>query len=429
MPLARTIGLAACWLLYLSQPAAGQNAAPVAESSGFDAVAAWSEFESVLRSRYAYFERRDIDVEAQLARSRALAMAEPDPAKFRRAMHQTALTFMDPHLIVGPLTDDDYAVVMTAADLDVKFVNGRLTVMDVRAGSPAFKAGIRPGNVVRSIDGEAPDRAARLPFGPVLPNPTAAQLDYGALLAVNGRRGAARHLTIAGNSGGQRTITLPSTREYARSLAGRPPVSIARAGERGRIGVIRIANSLGNNDTIKAFDNALRTLAGSEAIVLDLRDTPSGGNTEVGRSIIGHFTRTVRPYQMHRVPALEREFTVPRQFVEYVFPRDPIFTGPVYVLHGRWTGSMGEGIVIGMDAATDAITIGSNMGDLLGALWNIDLKKSASRVDLGGEALFHVDGTPREDFVADIPIASADSASDGSDPAMTAAVAAFASRR
>lgn len=79
---------------------------------------------------------------------------------------------------------------------------------------------------------------------------------------------------------------------------------------------------------------------------------------------------------------------------------------------------MGEGIVIGMDAATDAVSVGSNMGDLLGGLYNVDLPKSGARVDLGVESLFHVNGTPREDFVADHPLSSADTAPDGSDPAI-----------
>ena len=44
------------------------------------------------------------------------------------------------------------------------------------------------------------------------------------------------------------------------------------------------------------------------------------------------------------------------------------------------------GRLVGMDAATNATTIGSNMGDLLGGLWNEQLELSGARVDLGGEA-------------------------------------------
>jgi len=93
------------------------------------------------------------------------------------------------------------------------------------------------------------------------------------------------------------------------------------------------------------------------------------------------------------------------------------------VLSGHWTGSMGEGLVIGLDAAADALTIGSNMADLLGALTNVTLEKSGARMDLGTETLFHVNGTPREDYIADIPLESADRDAQGADPAMESALA------
>ncbi|XUU59703.1 S41 family peptidase [Erythrobacter sp. HA6-11] len=402
---------------------------PTEQTASFDAAAAWEEFEQLLRGKYAYIERDDLDVEGQLARSREIAAQARNHAEFRRIIHQTALTFMDPHLIVGPFTDDDYAIIMTSADLDVKFDQERLFISDVRAGSPAYAAGLRSGDEVLMIDGAMPDEAARLPFGDVLPEPSPAQLDYGATLAVNGKRGSARNLKVRGMQGKTRAVELVGTSEYARSLRDRDPVSTRRLGTDGEVGVIRINNSLGNNDTIHAFDAAMENLGGARAIVLDLRDTPSGGNTEVARSIIGHFISEIRPYQVHVIPAFEREFTVPRRFVEYVHPRYPRFTGSVFVLHGRWTGSMGEGIVIGMDAATDAMTIGSDMGDLLGGLWNWDLEKSEARVDLGGEALFHVDGTPREDYVADVPLTPADTDARGNDPAMSKALEIWEARR
>lgn len=396
---------------------------PVAEaqpSAQFDPVAAWAEFETLLRQTYAYVDRDDIDVDAQLKRSQQLALQASDAGQFRRIIHQTALTFTDPHLIVGPLTDDDYAIIMTAADLDVAFVEGVAIVRDVRRASPAFEAGIRPGDLLVSIDGQSAANAARLPFGDVLPHPTSAQLDYGVTVAANGKLGSGRALRMKRRDGPEREVELISTRAFARSLSDRPKLSVEFVGLQRDVAVIRILNSLGDNDTIAAFDAAVADGAGAKALILDMRETPSGGNTEVGRSIIGHFVTEPRPFQVHRIPAVERTYTVPRQFVEYVFPREPYFSGRVFVLHGRWTGSMGEGIVIGMDAATEATTIGSNMGDLLGALWNRDLPASGARVEFAGESLFHVDGTPREDYVAQVPMTPIDTAPDGSDPGIAA---------
>ena len=397
---------------------AQQSGQPVAQAA-FDAAAAWGEFETLLRGKYAYIERDDIDVDAQLARSKEVALKSENPAQFRKVIHQTALTFMDPHLIVGPFTDDDYAIVMTAADLDLAFIGGEAKIVDVRRDSPAFEAGLRPGDTIASIDGIPASGAALLPFGEVLSEPTDAQLDYGLTLAGNGKRAGLRKLVVRKADASVHAIELASTRDWANSLRDRPTVDLRFIGQDDSVAVITPLNSLGNNDTIAAFDAAMEEATGASAVVLDMRETPSGGNTEVARSIIGHFVSEAQPYQMHRVPVYEREFTVPRQFVEYVMPREPYYGGPVFVLHGRWTGSMGEGIIIGMDAASDAVTIGSDMGNLLGGLWNYDLEHSDARVDLGGEALFHVNGTPREDYIAQVEIMPASTARDGRDPAIT----------
>lgn len=412
-------------------PSYAQEGTEEVADTAFDAAAGWIEFEEVLRAKYAYIEREDMDVEAQLARSRALASKARDRKEQRRILHQTALTFSDPHLIVGPFEDGDFNIAMTSTDLAVSMANGRVRIVDVRRGSPAFAAGLRPGDEVLAIDGMAAEKAALAPYGEVLDHPTPLQLSYGATLAANGKRAGKRTLTVRGATTGEtRQVVLENPREFARSVGGRPLVDLEFIGDRGEVVVLRPNNSLGNNDTIGAFDIAMRRALdkGARAVILDMRETPSGGNTEVARSIMGHFVAEPKPYQMHRIPALEREFTVPRQFVEYVMPRSPHFSGPVFVLHGKWTGSMGEGIVIGMDAATDAITIGSDMGDLLGGLWNNDLEVSNARLDLGGEALFHVDGTPREDYVAQHAIMPASTAGDGTDPAIGKALQLLGAR-
>ena len=387
-------------------------------AEAFDAAAAWQEFEDTLRLFYAYVDRDDMDVEAQLQRSEAAALAATDRESFRKLLHQTALTFSDPHFLVGPLDETDYSIIPSGSDIKTIFREGRLYVLDVRARSAADNAGIRPGWEIVEIDGLPARAAARHPFGALLPKPTSRQLAYGADIAISGLRNKSRKISFR-HEGQTRDITLPATYDFSNLIRAGEILTVSR---QAGIGILRINNSLGNNDLIAAFDRALEQLADSDAIIIDLRNTPSGGNTEVARSIIGHFVTGTRSYQIHEIPSLEREFTVPRRFVEQVKPRNPGFSGPVAALGGHWTGSMGEGLVIGLDAAADAYTITSDMGDLLGALSNLDLEKSGARMDIGTESLFHVDGTPREDYVADLPLRESDRLADGSDPAMAAAL-------
>jgi carboxyl-terminal processing protease len=401
----------------------GAIAGPTAEASDFDAEAGWDEFEELLRSHYAYLWRPgESAVKEQLARSRHLAQAAENEPELRRLLHQTALTFADPHLIVGPFDEQDHSIIYTHADLRADHAAGRFEVVDVRAGSAAAKAGVRPGWQIVEIDGLSAGESARLPFGPVLENPSPIQLSYGITLAANGRRGKDRELVFRRADGSTTRLALPSPSAQARMIASFPVLSVHRLGENNRFAQIVINNSLGNNQTIAAFDAALAQLGDADGIIVDLRNTPSGGNTDVARSIIGHFLKQPEPYQVHTIPAVERALGVPRTFIEIASPRAPLFDRPLVVLHGSWTGSMGEGLVIGLDAAAGAFTIGSDMGDLLGALWNFDLKVSGARLDMGAEQLFHPDGRPREDFVADQPLPQADTGPDGSDPLLPEAI-------
>lgn len=404
-------------------PAPVEPAPVAAAEPAFDARAAFEEFAAALRSDYAYLERDDLDVEAHLARTRAAAEGAADRAELRRILHRSTFAFADPHLLVAPLEDADPNVWPTSADLAVTLQDGAFVVADVRAGSAADGAGVRPGWVVTAVGGGSiAGCSAGLLAG--VPAPTERQRSYAATLCVNGTRVGPRALEFAVD-GQPRALELANPRVFAEQVTNMAPLSVA---VRGRVGVVRFNNSLGRQDTIAAIDAAVRELAGMEAVVLDLRNTPSGGNTDVARAILGHFVAEPRPYQVHEVPAVLRRTSVPRRFVEYVLPRDPLFAGRVVVLGGRWTGSMGEGVVIGMHAAAGARTFASDMGDLLGALHVQELPASGVTLELGAEALFHVDGTPRAAFVGDVRLAAADRDANGGDPALEAALAWLAER-
>jgi carboxyl-terminal processing protease len=114
---------------------------------------------------------------------------------------------------------------------------------------------------------------------------------------------------------------------------------------------------------------------------------------------------------------------VPRKFIELVAPLKPHYRGRVFVLAGRWTGSMGEGMVIGFDAIGHR-TVGSSMAHLLGALFHETLAASGARVELGQERLLHVNGTPREAFRPPIVVDPAEARPDG-DPAFDAVLRAL----
>jgi len=209
--------------------------------------------------------------------------------------------------------------------------------------------------------------------------------------------------------------------------AGEPqgPLSSRRAGA---VGFIHINNALGQSGLIAAFDDALDALADTQALVIDLRDTPGGGTSTVARGLLGRFAPRTLPYQRHERPQEMRETGIRRIWVEYVAPRGTRYSGPVTVLVGPWTGSMGEGLAIGLDAVAGAAVVGQPMAHLRGALDQTELPHTGIVVRVPAEKLFHVDGRPREDYLP-ARLATAGVVSASGDPELDAALALAARPR
>lgn len=397
-----------------------RGAAPAADEAAvstpaFDPAAGWAEFETLLRERYAYFGRPDVDGEAIFTAFRPRALAAGSADDLVDVIQQAAFNFADPHLTVGPFKGAEASLVPSSSDLHSEFNGGAWRIVDVRSHSAAAERGVRPGDTVVSIDGRIPDEAIAYVLGSDPSVLSAAQRRHGMNVALAGIFGARRSLVL--DRGGVRVdLDLPAVAVQLRAARDAPPLTWER---RGDLAILRVNNALGNNATITAFRSALPAHLDARAILIDLRDTPNGGNTTVARAIMGAFTDCLRPYQQHVYVWEERSYGVPRQAIELVAPGPVRFHGRVYVAAGRWTGSMGEGLTIGLDAL-GATTVGAPMGDLLGGIDNVTLEISGGRIDLPVERLLHVDGTPREDFAPRLRIDAAERRADGSDPVLEA---------
>jgi carboxyl-terminal processing protease len=280
-------------------------------------------------------------------------------------------------------------------------------VTAVREGSPAEKGGVRAGDRLilagPTAIAQTMELAVALFWSDLGVPVTEERAGYAARVIAAGRRNAARHFTI-GRGAEVREIELPSL--YAAQHQGREVLSLVE--DRACVGctngpplTIRFNDSLGDSATIEAFDRAMAHARPGQPIVLDLTDTASGGNTSVARAIMGWFVDEPTSYQMHTLPAEERQTGIPRQWLEQVLPRPgKRHDGPVTVRVGRWTGSMGEGLALGFDAIGAKVE-GGPMAGLLGAVYDYKLEQSGLVIKFPVERLFHVDGTPRERFVPD----------------------------
>ncbi|MDQ3232220.1 MAG: hypothetical protein M3Q07_10400, partial [Pseudobdellovibrionaceae bacterium] len=72
--------------------------------------------------------------------------------------------------------------------------------------------------------------------------------------------------------------------------------------------------------------------------------------------------------------------------------------------------------------ALGATVVGSSMAHLLGGVKIVGLPSSESRLKVGFDRMYHVNGTFREDFVPPVLVNPADVDSAGEDPALAKAL-------
>jgi carboxyl-terminal processing protease len=377
---------------------------------------AWPEVEAILRQNYAYLSRV-ADVDALLVSVGARAAEASTVAELGTIAEALGYAFRDGHFHVRPVAGPERAWIPSSSDFWVERDGNVWRIVDVRRNSAAFTQGLRPGWELIDMDGRPIAALAREALAPVQPEPDAAQLEYAVNVVTTGRLGAARSFTFR-HAGSLREVLLPAAQQ---SIAPRPQSLLSVTDHEG-IAQVRFHNSLGNNDVITAIDAALNEQISAKALIIDLRDTPSGGNTTVARAILGHFVAEPKVYQVHRNAYEEAALGVPRQYAEYVFPRGSRWERPVVVLAGRWTGSVGEALAMAFDRTAGVTTVGTPLADLLGTLNHNETRNGCLSLSFAWDSLSAADGTPREDWQPRILLDAGDTAGDGSDPALDSAL-------
>lgn len=381
-----------------------------------DFDSAWKE----VAATYAYFDDKATcwkDV-PRLYASDLKRVATRD--QFVALLERVIDELYDPHAQLTVNTRTSPRLVPSGTDLWAEWQGGEAVVVEVRAESDAQRSGIRPGAVIVAINGRPIADAVESRLGRTYPHTVAAARDWGLRAVLAGHHDERRQLQVR-EGGATRTVELP-----ARDQFGAPaPTRVAHSEVRRGVGYIRFNDSLGSDATVEAFDRALADLRETRALILDLRDTGSGGNSSVARGILGRFVNRESPYQKHVLPSEEVETGIRRSWLELVSPRGAfVYRGPVAVLVDHWTGSMGEGVAIGLSAVASATLVGTPMAGLAGATYHLKLPRTGIGINVPAERLYAVDGTPRETFRPKIAVDLA-RADDGVDPFISAALRAL----
>lgn len=367
-----------------------------------------------IKDDYCYFDKKQTDWD----KVKEIYTAQIDSLKtkgeFITFLENVFNELYDHHASLNANTKNSFRLVPSGTDIWAEFIVGNVrdmpVVTQVRKNFGADKTGIKSGMEIVAVNDVPVQEALKK----ILPKSFDANgFETNDIEAKN----YALRLLLAGNHITPRKLTLRSNEEIIDFFPDDPGMLLENISYKTKvesdiiddnIGYIRINNCLFDNELIPVFDSVMNSMKETKALILDLRETPSGGNTTVARAILGWFTDKDEFFQKHELTAEERQTGIKRSWMEIVSPREgKYYDKPLVVLADHWTGSVGEGIVIGFDALAKLnpgfkITImGTKLAGLNGAIYSYEMPNTKIRFSFPVEKLFHVNGTPRELFIPD----------------------------
>lgn len=353
----------------------------------------FNEFWTDINNNYAYFDQQKIDWNKVKVIYQPKINEIKTEKEFIQFLEVVIHEFYNGHISLNTNLKSSNKLIPSGQDLFVEKKGHQFYITDLRKGFGAELSGLKIGQEVLLLNDKNIEKQLEKFLPKYTTSHTQEMYQYALNMLFAGTHDTKRIITT--NENGENKNFYPDNIDL-KSLEPLLDKKILS----NKTAYIKINNSLGNNNLIEEFDNAIDEFIGYENIVIDLTETPSGGNTTVARSIMGRFINKPIAYQQHEFD--EKEFLTKRMWLEYVTPRKSNFKEKVYVVVGRWTGSMGEGIAIGFDGMNRATIIGTKMAGLIGAISGFSLTETKIGYQIPTERLYHVNGTPRENFKPNI---------------------------
>jgi C-terminal processing protease CtpA/Prc len=350
-------------------------------------------FWQTVKERHAYLEEQQIDWARVYQIWRPKAALIKDDIEFIEFMEQVLLELHNGHVSLNTNLNTSNRLVPSGSDLFVVKNYDSYYIEDVRPNSKAAAAGVRPGLQVGSWNDQPINPQLSKFYPKSVKQPTEAMQRYALDMLFAGTHDQKRTMKT---HNGVRTLFI----QLDTAIIQKNKHKITVQWHNDSVAQLTINDCLYDYDLIAEFDAAMDTLMRAKCILLDLTDTPAGGNTTVARAIMGRFIDKRLPYQMHSY--VEQPYSVERSWVEYVSPRGATYRGRLFVLVGHWTGSMGEGLAIGFDGLGRGTVVGTKMAGLLGAITQFEMPNTKISFQIPIEKLYHINGTPRAAYVPSV---------------------------
>ncbi len=356
-----------------------------------------------INDEYCYFNKKQTEWQKVKEIYKSDIESVTSREQFVTILEKALYEIYDHHAILNTNNDNSRRLVPSGTDIWAEYINGKPMVTEVRKGFGAESSGIIAGMEIDAVN----DIPIQIAIEPLLPK--------SLKLADNEAKNFALRLLLAGTHTKTRKFTLKyqgKTNDYYPDKNGLLLENIKYTNNIetrliDNTGYIKINDCLYNNELIPLFDSVMQTMQKTTSLILDLRETPSGGSSTVAKAILGWFINKEHFYQKHEYYAEENSSGIKRSWEEIVSPRKgKYYDKPLVVLCNHWTGSIAEAIVIGFDALQRPNTkiIGTTMARLNGAVYTYEMPNTKIRFTFPAERLYHVSGLPREKYTPQILI-------------------------
>lgn len=320
-----------------------------------------------------------INWEAMRAKYQPLALGAPDEATFYRLLNEMLATLGQSHLEVhGPGEEPEDAVAEPAGGpgvvdvgtgtgdpgLTVRSIEGHATVTQVRPGSSAERAGLRPGFRITHLGGRVVDpwQPSARPLRPVEERFRLRRQCAQLLSGPVGSKVSVRFLDAA-DVGREAMLTRdPPSRRAVQALLLPPVVPEVRVARVGEVGIVAFNFFLLDPvlpEVTRAIERFRR--GGARALVLDLRGNPGG----FGGMAIPIAARLVS--QETDLGTIHFRDFANRLVAAPSLDAKP-FTGRVVLVTDEGTASTSEILAAGLQEAKRAVVVGdTSLGAVLGS--------------------------------------------------------------
>lgn len=249
------------------------------------------------------------------------------------------------------------AAVAGETGIDLQIINGEALITEVKAGSTAATAGIRPGFVIRGIDGKSinetlatlserlktrreTDELKRLIMGRIVQG------------RIDGAVGTAVTLQILDEKDQVREIKVPRVEvktEMSPAFGNFPPQPVLFESRRleNNIGYVRF--NIWVIPQMEKLRAAIRSMSDASGLIIDVRGNP-GGIGAMANGLAGMLTKEQFSLGTMKMRSGEIYFAA--------FPQAQAFLGPVVILTDAGSASTSEVFAAGLQEKKRAVVVG-----------------------------------------------------------------------